>query len=329
MYRILSLDGGGIRGLMSAIWLKHLQYELPKPLRHYFDLVAGTSTGAILACGISKGIDVDQIVDLYVKRGREVFPAASSRLWSRATRVLSDGLSAPKYDGAGLESVLKEIFGDTLFGTLGIRPTLITSYDVFGRQAMVFKSDRREYHSLRVWELCRASSAAPSYFPAHVMQVKGVDVPLIDGGVVANNPTACAIAEAVRRNKEPENNRPCEIDNFLVASFGTGQSIRHISVEESQEWGASEWAIPMIDVLFDGSADSVDYIASQLIDRENYFRFQTRLSDAYDDLDNADTTNLHALSRLAIQYLENAEGREKLERLVEKLLDSDRCKRPT
>lgn len=322
LYRILSLDGGGIRGLMTAIRLKRLEDELGKPLHQHFDLIAGTSTGAILACGISKGIDVDRIIELYVDRGREVFPARASRWWSRATRLVSEGISAPKYDGEGLNKVLKGVFRTTMFGTLKIKPTLITTYDVLGREARVFKNDRPEYNTLRVWELCRASAAAPAYFPAHVMQVQGVELPLIDGGVVANNPTACAIAEGIRINSDPDNPDPRQIKDFVVASFGTGEATRPISIAEAKEWGAAEWAIPLIDVLFDGSADSVNYIASQLIPRQSYFRFQTRLSDAYDDLDNADKTNLNALMRLASQYIDGSEGKTKMTELVARLTEA-------
>ena len=318
-YRILSLDGGGIRGLMTAIWLKRLQDRLNKPLWQCFDLIAGTSTGAILACGISKGIEIDRVIDLYVKRGREVFPATASRLWSRATRLFSEGVSAPKYDGDGLNKALKDIFHTSLFGNLKIKPTLVTTYDVFAREPIVFKSDRPRYHSLRVWEVCRASASAPTYFPAHIMQVAGTDVPLIDGGVVANNPTACAIAEGVRINRQPDTPNPCQIKDFVVASFGTGEAIRRITPEEATEWGTIEWATPIIDVLFDGSADAVDYIATELLGQGNYFRFQTRLDEAYDDMDNASQTNVKALIRLANQYIESPLGGDQLDTLVDRL----------
>lgn len=321
-YRILSLDGGGIRGLITAIWLKRLQDELKKPLHTYFDLIAGTSTGAILACGISKGIDVDRIIELYELRGREVFPALPSQLWSRATRLFSDGTSAPKYDGVGLEKVLKDIFRTTVFGNLKIKPTLVTTYDVLGREAYVFKNNKPAYHSLRVWELCKASASAPTYFPSHVLPVDGVDIPLIDGGVVANNPTACAIAEGMRINSPDDNPDPCELKDFVVASFGTGESTRSISIHESKEWGAVEWALPIVDVLFDGSADSVHYISSQLINPERYFRFQTKLEDAYDDLDNADHTNINALKHIATRYIDSGPGKKMLAQLVDLLTDS-------
>jgi patatin-like phospholipase/acyl hydrolase len=314
-FRILSLDGGGIRGLVTAVWLHALERRLGGSLHEHFDLVAGTSTGSILACGIAKGLRPKDIVDLYENHGREVFPGRARRLWSRATRLASEGASAPKYDDEGLERVLRREFGNELFGDLQIKPTLVTAYNVFAREAVVFKNTKPEHEQLAVWEVVKASASAPTYFPAHVTRIEGALSPLIDGGVVANNPVACAIAEGLR----VQGVGGCGLEDFVVASFGTGQSTRPISVEDSQEWGALEWAIPVIDVLFDGASDANDYVARQLIPSGRYFRFQTRLSDAYDDMDNADETNLAALKALARRYLRRAEVREKLDQLVELL----------
>lgn len=322
-YRVLSLDGGGIRGLITAVWLKKLEERLNGPLYEHFDLIAGTSTGAILACGVSKGLSAARIIALYRDQGKTVFPGAASRLWSRATRLFTEGASAPKYDGKGLEAVLKEVFHTTQFQSLKIKPTLITSYDTLGREPVVFKNHRGEYSNLRVWEICKASSSAPTYFPGHVMQLGGADVPLIDGGVVANNPTACAIAEAKRFNRDRTDGIKFDVDDFLIASFGTGEATRRIEIRETQEWGAAEWAIPIVDVLFDGSADSVHYIAGQLLKPENYFRFQVTLTDAYDDMDNADRTNLNALIRIAEQYLASGVGKQRLDSLVERLNETN------
>lgn len=320
-YRILSLDGGGIRGLMTAVWLHRLEDRLDGPLHQYFDLVAGTSTGAILACAVSRGISAKKIIDLYVERGREVFPGTADRLWSRLSRTFSEGLSAPKYDGEGLEKALKAVFRTTLFRTLKVKPTLVTSYDTLTRTPVVFKNTQDRFQSIKVWEICKASAVAPSYFPAHVTEIAGARTPLIDGGVVANNPSACAIAEGIRINEEREPDRRIPLDDFVVASFGTGQATRPISIEDAQEWGALEWAIPIVDVLFDGSADAADYISRQLIRSANYFRFQTVLHEAYDDMDNADRTNIEALMRIATAYIDSSESQDRLDRLVERLAD--------
>jgi patatin-like phospholipase/acyl hydrolase len=315
-YRILALDGGGIRGLLTAVWLVDLEKRLVeahgKTIRESFDLVAGTSTGSILACAISLGIPPTRIRDLYLERAGEIFPGRTARLWGRLKRAWSDGVSAPKYDGVGLAAVLRSEFGNVTFGELTIRPTLVTSYNTFTRTAEVFKNTRDWAKDLPVWEIVKSSCSAPTYFPAHVMSVKGARVPLVDGGVVANNPTACAIAEGVRICRD----EGIPIGRFVVASFGTGESTRPITIDEAREWGAIEWAIPAIDVLMDGANDAVHYIASQLIPGERYFRFQTRLTDAYDDMDNPDKTNLNALVGLANSYLRRKAGRDQMERLV-------------
>jgi uncharacterized protein len=313
-YRILSLDGGGIRGLVSAIWLNRLEQRLGSPLRNYFELVAGTSTGSLIACGVSLGIPTSEIINLYLKQGREVFPPSGRRLWSRISRSFSQGLDAPRYDGEGLKQVLQGVFGNARFGELS-RRTLVTSYDALNREALVFKNDRSFYNELPVWEICKASASAPTFFPAHVMTIDGQAIPLIDGGVVANNPTACAIAEAVRINEALSGTESVALSQFVVASFGTGETTRPISIREAQEWGTLEWAQPLIGVLFDGSADSVHYIAKQLLANDRYFRFQTPLATAYDDIDNADATNLKALVGVAEAYL-NEKGNALIDRLV-------------
>jgi patatin-like phospholipase/acyl hydrolase len=302
-YRILSLDGGGIRGLISALWLTRLEEELGGRLRDHFDLIAGTSTGAILACGAMLGMPAADMAQLYVERGREIFPALPSRLWSRATRTFTEGASAPKYSEGGIKAVLRNVFGDQRVSDLPQgKLLLVPSYNTLSREAVVFKSNKPEHAPLELWEVAKASAAAPTYFPAHVLELGGVRAPLIDGGVVANNPTACAIAEAIAVNST----RPagCKLENFVVASVGTGESTRPIGVDEALKWGALEWAFPIIDVLMDGAADATHYIASVLIPRDRYFRLQTPLNIAYDDLDRADPANINALATQAQKYLE-------------------------
>jgi uncharacterized protein len=316
-YRILSLDGGGIRGLITAIWLNRLEQKLGSSLREHFELVAGTSTGSLIACAVSLGIPTATIVDLYLTQGKEVFPPSARRILSRIGRTFSQGLDAPRYDGKGLERVLKQVFSDRKFGELS-KLTLVISYDTLNREALVFKNDRREYNELAIWEICKASAAAPTFFPAQVITIDGQSIPVIDGGVVANNPTACAIAEGSRINQTRMSGDRVDLSQFVVASFGTGETTRPISIEDAQEWGALEWAQPLIGVLFDGSADSVHYIAKHLLTDDRYFRFQTPLTTAYDDIDNSDSTNLNALVRIAEAYLDRT-GDILLDKLIQQL----------
>jgi patatin-like phospholipase/acyl hydrolase len=311
--RILSLDGGGIRGIVSCIWLAGVDDALRqagKPgLLQGFDLIAGSSTGAIVACGLAMGFTPDKLADLYRTQRHVIFPGIAGRLWSRGGRLFTQGPSAPRYDAKGLEKVLKKVFGAATLGQAKL-PVMVTSYDTISRTPIIFKSFKSEHHDLPMWEVCRASSAAPTYFPAHPMTIEGRKCATIDGGVVANNPTACAIAEALRKDARVDNTQ-----DLVVLSIGTGERTRSIDLKSAQEWGALEWAIPIIDVLFDGNTDSVDYIARQLVG-DGYFRMQTELLVGLDDLDDVSATNIAALEALAKDYLLRPETTAKLKALA-------------
>ncbi len=313
IHRILTLDGGGIRGLVSAIWLEALQARLHAAgkgaLHEHFDLIAGSSTGALIAMGLGIGMPAARITELYEHFGDEVFPGAAERLWSRLTRTFTQGLSAPRYSPKGLERVLKRVFGERTLADVSPRAMAI-AYDTITRNPMFFKSYKPQHADIPLWEVCRAATAAPTYFPAHLATIERRRRALIDGGVVANNPTACAIAEAVRLNND------ASLKDIVLLSVGTGQTTRPISEREATTWGALEWAIPIIDVLFDGSADSVDYIASQILGNGYYFRLQAPLLRGYDDFDNVDRTNLLALRHTAEAHLDRPETQAQLDRLV-------------
>lgn len=311
--RILTLDGGGIRGLISTIWLEELQRRLLAAgkggVREHFDLIAGSSTGALVAAGLASGLAPHDLTALYQHFGDDVFPGAAERLWSRITRTFSQGLSAPRYSPKGLETVLQRIFGTRTLGS--VSPRLMTvAYDTLSRSPLFFKSFKPEHATVPLWQVCRAATAAPTYFPALLATIEGRRRALIDGGVVANNPTACAIAEAVRLNNDGR------LDQLVVLSIGTGETTRPISEHDATTWGALEWAIPIIDVLFDGSADSVHYIADQILADGHYVRLQTPLVRGYDDFDNVDETNLLGLRKTAEDYLAKPETQTALTQLV-------------
>lgn len=351
-YRILSCDGGGIRGLTSAIVLECLEEKIQKAtnnpqarLRDYFDLVAGTSTGSIIACGVAKGISATEIKELYLLRGIEIFPKFWNVLKSLISR-LSFGYTQPIYDGIGLKKLLIEKFGEHLaFGDLAI-PTIITSYDIYNRQAIIFKNTNSLLGKIPVWEICRSSSAAPVAFPAHLMKdshlqeyytqkgykIPPEGIPLIDGGVVANDPALCAIAERLRWNLTPPDDKQkwipnpqdtwVDVKDIVVASFGTGQATaRKINPKKATGWGAGEWVspfkgVPLIDILFDGSSDATNYIVEQILWQENCFRFQPILDQASSiPTFNANRPKLKALREKVEKYC-SEEVDEQLNALV-------------
>lgn len=317
MTKILSLDGGGVRGVITATWLNELQKQVQNPngIGNSFDYIAGTSTGSILAAALALGLQPDAIIKLYKENGDEIFPGRLERLWDRFTRTFAEGFSAPKYSDTGLEGVLKRVFGNKKLGELTI-PTLIVSYDTIQRKPIVFKSWKEEHKDLLVWEVCKASSSAPTYFPAHIMEVEGQKRALIDGGVVANNPAACILAEVTRLTSTNAKNAT-SLNRIFLASLGTGQLTRKIDESSARKWGAIQWAIPIIDVLFDGSTDAVDYIVNNILDNGHYARLQVDLTPGkgMDELDDASLTNLNALEGTAREHIQK-EGKMTFDGLV-------------
>jgi len=256
------------------------------------------------------------------------------------------GYSQPIYDGKGLERVLKQELEETLFKDL-VKPTIVTSYDTYNRQAVVFKNTKTAHENIPVWEICRSSAAAPVAFPGYEMTNEGFlqdwrekgfetpqegGIPLIDGGVVANDPALCAIAERLRWNSTPPTNpkwnalveEKVNLENILVASFGTSQNLNRIGIAEARGWGLLEWAsprrgIPLLDVFFDGSSDAVSYISEEILD-SRYLRFQPRF---YQNLPafSAKPSNIAAMQQLTEKFLNQQEIDNKLNQLVNMLIE--------
>lgn len=320
MFRILSLDGGGIRGIMTAVWLAELRRLLGRPLYNFFDLIAGTSTGAILAAAIALDLDLDVIIAFYENRGRDIFPF--TRLGKRkrgiasAVRAALDMLTDPKYDGKRLAEHLLAVFseGGIPYKLRDVKcRLLVTAYDVFARAPYMMRSHLESDHDIPVWEAIKSSCSAPVYFPAHDLAYGDIKRPLVDGGMVANNPAACALAEAVHlRRKDSYLDFEGQI---ILASFGTGSSTRPIQRAQAATWGALEWAFPIIDVLMDGTADATHFICQQILPSDLYFRFQAPLTGASDDLDDASPENINNLKALAKSFLEMS-GSDDLQRLA-------------
>lgn len=304
-YRILSLDGGGIRGVISATILAELERQLDQPLNQYFNLIAGTSTGALLAAAIAMGKPSQDIIELYKQNGSKIFPYQSRWSPQRVGLVLQYGFSAPKFSDKGLIEALKGTFGNTKLSDVTSSRLLITSYDTIGREPIIFKSWRKDdeyagYSQLPLWEVCVCSASAPTFFPAHRLETNGKTYSAIDGGVVANNPSSCALAEALRLEYP--------VQKITLLSIGTGDLTRPIPLQKAQEWGALQWAIPIIDVLFDATSDAYDYITKQVLD-QRYLRLHFELDRELtgkrlsDDIDDVSAENINNLIEAANAYV--------------------------
>ncbi|MEC4988788.1 MAG: patatin-like phospholipase family protein [Oscillatoria sp. PMC 1068.18] len=290
VYRILSIDGGGIRGIIAAQILTYFEELIyPQPLHEYFDLIAGTSTGSILAAGISIGMTAKQLVELYTTKTDLIFPYWGT--WGylspkRIPIILKYGISAPKFAHDGLIKVLQEQFGKITLAEVtpagSSRPNLlIPSYDTIRRQPIVFKSWRHEmpYANLFLWETCVCSASAPTFFPPYrVADTAGNTLySAVDGGLGANNPAACAVAEALRLN--------LPISDLAVLSLGTGEMINPFPYEKVRGWGVVQWAGKIVDVLMDASLEIHEYITREIVcnyeDNQRYLRLQPLLTSDY------------------------------------------------
>jgi predicted acylesterase/phospholipase RssA len=271
--KVLAIDGGGIRGLIPALVLAEIEQRAGRPIASLFDLVAGTSTGAIIACALTKpnAMSAQRVAEVYTVDGPKIFDRSLLK-----TVTSLGGLIQERYDSSGLVTSLRNHLGDARLteATTGI---LVTAYDLQSRQAMLL----RRSDDVSMVDAAHASSAAPTYFEPVRLGART----LVDGGVFAINPAGLGYGEAGGR-----------LD--VLASLGTGEQTRPLPFGEVKDWGELQWARPIIDVVFDGSADAVDLQLSKLIDG-HYIRLQTRLDEASDALDDASEENLAALRREA------------------------------
>jgi predicted acylesterase/phospholipase RssA len=299
--RILSIDGGGIRGIISARILQRIEEAAGRPASELFHLIAGTSTGGIIGCGLARGKSAAEMAALYADHGADIFHRS---LWEKVTTI--DGLGEPDYDAAPLEAILAEQLGGTWLSEVHGAELLVTSYAIqlpyeeagaglgilYPRAPYLFKSwkakgspidpgDVPERLNFRLRDVARATSAAPTYFaPALIRNQRGEQFGMIDGGVFANNPAMCALVAAYRLFAGAQ--------SFIVVSLGTGALERPIPYAEAKDWGLVHWARPLLNVLFDGSADTVAYEVGQMPGVRQY-RFDIALGmSARQDPDGVD-----------------------------------------
>jgi patatin-like phospholipase/acyl hydrolase len=298
--KVLSIDGGGIRGLIPALILAELEERTNTRIAHLFDLIAGTSTGGILALGLvapdeSGGprYSAEDLGGLYEREGKRIFARS---LWHRA--IALENLLDEKYEASGLESVLTKYFGDSRLKD-AVTEVLVTSYELETRQPWFFarhKARNDPAYDFEMRFVARATSAAPTYFEPEELTATRPHGGLVDGGVFANNPALCAYVET--KDLHPDH------DEILVVSLGTGQHTRPIHYADAKGWGLALWAKPILNVVFDGVSDTVDHEMKILCkDTDDgdprYYRFQTELNVGSDDMDNATATNLLALKAKA------------------------------
>lgn len=318
--RILSIDGGGIRGIIPGQILVILEEKLKAKtgnpdarIADYFDLIAGTSTGGVLTCAylmpakndsgqeLRPKFSASEVVDLYLKRGGDIFSVSLAHKLKTMGGVIDEMYSATE-----LEKALDDYFGETRLSEL-LKPCLITSYDIKRRMSHFFTQHdalKRKGWDYLIKDVARATSAAPTYFEcSDIKSVSEVSYPLIDGGVFVNNPTLCAFAEVYNEYKTAP-------DKMVILSLGTGYSKKEYDYDKAKDWGMIQWVKPLIDIMMSGVSEVVDYQLRQIFEaigaHGQYVRINTELPiDVSTEMDDASPKNLMALKELGTYTAQN------------------------
>ena len=318
--RILSLDGGGIRGIIPATIIQYIEKKLQEisgnpnaRIADYFDFISGTSTGGILTCfyltpntGSGDGqpttkFSATDALEFYSKKGYDIFNKSKYNTWF-GLRTLFD---ATAYSPKILEGIFKDTFGDLKMSEL-VKPCLVTTYDIESKTSFFFTSrepanKKREFF---VRDVTRSTSAAPTYFPPAKVHnlVTGAEMVNLDGGVFANNPTMCTYAECRDYNFE-QNPYPTAKD-MLILSIGTGGgSFSLPNVQNSGKWGVVSWAKSIPDIMMDGSLDAVDFQMKKIyetLEEQHQFNYKRinvpeNLRNYSPDMANASPQNIKDL----------------------------------
>ncbi|WP_353183836.1 patatin-like phospholipase family protein [Parapedobacter lycopersici] len=310
MKKILSIDGGGIRGIIPGMLLVALERRLKRETKNeeaaivdYFDFFAGTSTGGILTCLLlcpdeqhpdRPKFSAKEALDLYISHGSSIFKAGFFR-----RLIAKFGLLSERYPSATLEHILDVYFGGTKLSQL-LKPCIITAYNIelrkthfFRQQAAITRGETRDF-LLR--DVCRATSAAPTYFSvAEIYSLAGTRYPLLDGGVFAPNPSMSALVEVTKAFNQTK------INDISILSLGTGRSRKAYDYEHFKKSRAITIGPALIDIMMSGAAESSDFFLQELyksVERGGqYVRIEPR--------------NLHSINEAL-----DAASQENIERLV-------------
>ncbi|MDO5520016.1 MAG: patatin-like phospholipase family protein [bacterium] len=330
MIRVLSIDGGGMKGIISAMVLERLE-ELLKiyskndnaVISDYFDLIGGTSTGAIIAallltpddCGNAK-FSASEIVRLYKDHGKEIFKKRT--LYPINTLF---GLFGSKYTSKQFEKLLIKYFQDLTLNDMR-KESLYTSYNTSNRKAVMFSSlstKEWEKNNYLIRDIVLASTAAPTYFPPR--QIYNEHCPNnchIDGGVVANNPSMCLLIESLKLST------PHDIKDTMLLSIGNASSPKYYDYNSVKHWGYTKWAFPILNIIMDGSEGTADYEVRQIFDNLNrssqYVRIEKHVEGNIPDMDDVSTEAILNMVDIARALIKESD--KKLKVFARQLVDS-------
>ena len=348
-FRILCVDGGGIRGLIPALVIADIEHRIQERagqaarISDYFQMFAGTSTGGLVALSLTApdpqdpsrpAVTADELASFYVEDGPGIFHRS---LWQKIRTLW--GWLGPKYTLGPLQDAIERRLGTTAIQN-ALRELIVCSYDMTDRQPYFFKRWRarelpESYRNRPLADAGMATSAAPTYFPSHEIDGHA----LVDGGVFAANPVIVAIVEALKRFGDDPNH--LDQDDLLVVSIGTGLHEDGYSQDQVEGWGKLGWILPqkgeppILGATLGGAADGADHWAHTLLNHPDdphiqpadvghgprYFRLQVPLTESIPLDDASEQTLNQTLPAFAEQMI--ADNEAEISEIVERLLHFD------
>jgi patatin-like phospholipase/acyl hydrolase len=304
--RVLSIDGGGIRGILPGGLLNYIETNLTQKIGAQFHfaqhihLMAGTSTGGIISLGLTmpggeRGqpkYTTQTLLDLYTTKGQEIFPEP----WCCLKKIVES-----KYSTKGIEKYLNEYFGEAYISE-SVCPTVITSFDLKNNEAHTFdslqaKADERKNFQRK--GVGRATSAAPTYFPSAIVKNKlEEEFEFVDGGIYANNPTLLAIQRALQLYPNAQ--------EYVIYSFGTGQSAKQ-DLSYLGTGGLIQWGENIADVLMSNAAQYTENLIKAVAQKDSrikYVRLQPHIQTSEKGMDNVKSENIANLLKTVKQTIQ-------------------------
>jgi|TARA_B110000971_G_scaffold193834_1_gene207022 patatin-like phospholipase/acyl hydrolase len=298
--RVLSIDGGGMRGIIPATYLETMENISGLGVSELFDVMVGTSTGAILSVGLTVANEKNKpkykasdFVKLYQNMGSVIFHKKHSMF-----KVL-DGIFRPSYDPNGYEKLLEEYFGETTISE-ALTEIVVPSIELQDMKMHIFtrsKARKESIYDFKIREIIRAATAAPSFFPAaDLNDVDGKSMgTFVDAGLSTNNPGMIALVEAKKLAKDA---------NFLFVSLGTGAISKPIDAMKAKNWGEVEWLKSIFDLQGDAQSSYTEIAISTFLENNknnSYHRFQIDLHRLPIQLDDTKPKDIEELRVAAIK----------------------------
>lgn len=320
-YRILSLDGGGVRGVMPATLLAEIEERTGRRIHELFNAAAGTSTGGILALGLtSKNPDENENIpvfragemkQIYVDHAQHIFDYNYHSLY---------GFNSAQYHNDFLKRIGKQYLkNNTLLDSM--IDVYITGYEIERCEPYGFYNrfaTMNPKNNFYARDIMLATTAAPTYFPP--VQIRNnPEAPkkertiysFVDGGVFANNPSMAALSHSYKQTGST-----C---NYEVISIGTGDSARPLHFKEANKYGYLGWVKKILGVFMDGQSKAVHEQIWQVLpdinNKQRYWRFQPQLDTDNEEMDNTDPKNINDLIYKAEKIIDSREFNKLIENL--------------